>query len=107
MPSRHLNMVYEDDFDLIADDMEIERNADVLLIHLRKQLNIGKNKHLEIGRHRGMMENDHVAVASYSYEKVKIIKSLSPLLIDLNSNHRKIKCTIKTEDSKYYFLVQL
>ena len=31
---------------------------------------------MEMGRHRGMMANEHIAVGSNSYEKVKTLKYL-------------------------------
>ena len=34
-------------------------------------VNIGKTKYMEIGRHRGVMANEHTMVDNNSYEKVK------------------------------------
>ena len=33
--------------------------------------NIGKIKYMEIGRHRGVIANEHITIGSNSYEKVK------------------------------------
>ena len=61
----------------------MERNADVLLNACKDiglALNIGKTKYMEIGRHRGMIENAHIKIGSNSYEKVKTFKYLGSLL---------------------------
>ena len=34
-------------------------------------VNTGKIKYMEIGRHRGMIANEHIKIGSNSYEKVK------------------------------------
>ena len=34
-------------------------------------VNIGKTKYMEIGRHGGMIANEHIKIGSNSYEKVK------------------------------------
>ena len=34
-------------------------------------VNIGKTKYMEIGRHRGVIANEHIKIGSNSYEKVK------------------------------------
>ena len=39
-------------------------------------VNTGKTKYMEVGRHRGMMANEHVRIGSKSYEKVKTFKYL-------------------------------
>ena len=56
--------IYEDDVNLIRDDSRtIGRNADVLLNTSKNivlALNIGKTKYKEVGRHRGMIANEHL-----------------------------------------------
>ena len=39
-----------------------------------------KTKYMEVGRHRGMMVNEHITIGSNSYEKVKTFKYLGSLL---------------------------
>ena len=39
-------------------------------------VNTGKTKYVEIGRHRGMIANEHIRIGSNSYEKMKTIKYL-------------------------------
>ena len=43
-------------------------------------VNIGKSNYLEVGRHRGMIENAHITVGSNSYEKLNIFKYLISFL---------------------------
>ena len=43
-----------------------------------------KNKYMEIGRHRGMIANEHIRIGCNSYEKVKIFKYLNSLVTDQN-----------------------
>ena len=38
-------------------------------------VNIGKTKYMEIGRHRGVIANEHIKIRSNSYEKVKILST--------------------------------
>ena len=45
---------------------------------------------MEIGRHQGMMANEHIG--SNSYEKVKTFKYLGSLLTNQNSIQEEIKC---------------
>ena len=64
---------------------------------------------MEVGRHRGMMANEYIAVDSYLYEKVKTFKYLGSLLANQNSIHEEIKCRQKKElhviiQSKYICL---
>jgi len=35
----------------------------------------GKTKYMEIGRHRGVIANEHIKIRSNSYEKVKILST--------------------------------
>ena len=39
-------------------------------------VNTGKTKYMEIGRHRGMIANEHIKIGSKSYEKVETFKYL-------------------------------
>ena len=63
-------MDYADDVNLIDDDIRaIERNANVLLNACKDislAVNTGKTKHMEIGRHRGMITNAHIKIGSNS-----------------------------------------
>ena len=34
-------------------------------------INIGKTKYMEVGRHQGMIANEHIRIGSNFYEKVK------------------------------------
>ena len=59
----------------VSSGYTIERNADVLLNACKDiglAVNTGKTKYMEIGRHRGMIANEHIN----SYEKVKTFKFL-------------------------------
>ena len=44
-----------------------------------------KTKYMEIGRHRGVIANEHIKIGSKSYEKVKKFKYLGSLLTNENS----------------------
>ena len=55
---------------------------------------------MEIGRHRGIIVNEHIR--TYSYEKVKTFKYLGSLLTNQNSIKDKIKCRLKAGNSCYY-----
>ena len=50
---------------------------------------------------RGMMANEHITVASNSYEKVNTFKYLGYLLTNQNSIHEEIKC-IQAGYLRYY-----
>ena len=39
-----------------------------------------QTKYMEIGRHRGMIPNEHIAKSSNSYEKVKTFKCLNYIM---------------------------
>jgi hypothetical protein len=45
-------------------------------------VNTGKGKYMEIGRHRGLMANEHITVGSNSNEKVKTVTYLGSLLVE-------------------------
>ena len=75
MNGTHQVLAYADDVNLIGDDIRtIERNADVLL-HSCKDIglavNTGKTKYMDIGRHRGIIANEHIKIGSNSYGKGK------------------------------------
>ena len=53
-------------------------------------VNTGKIKYIEIGRHRGVIANEHIKIGSNSYEKVKTFKS--------NFIQEEIKCRLKAEN---------
>ena len=77
MNGTHQVLTYADDVNLIGDIRTIERNADVLL-NACKDIGLavitGKTKHMEIGRHPGMVANEHIRINSNSFEKVKSFK---------------------------------
>ena len=57
---------------------------------------------MEIGRHRGVIANEHIRIGSNSYEKVKTLKHLGSLVTNQNSIQEEIKCRLKTGNSFYY-----
>ena len=57
---------------------------------------------MEIGRHRGMILNEHITVGRNSYEKEKTFKYLSYLLASQNSIQEEIKCKLERRNSFYY-----
>ena len=58
---------------------------------------------MEIGRHRGVIANEHIKIGSNSNEKVKSFKYLSSLLTNQNFIQEEvIKCRIKAGNSCYY-----
>jgi hypothetical protein len=65
-------------------------------------VNAGKTKYMEIGRHRGMVANQHIKIGSNSYEKVKTFIYLGSSLTNQNSIHVEIKCRLKARNSCYY-----
>ena len=54
-------------------------------------VNTEKIKYMEIGRHRGMIANEHVWIGNNFYEKVKTFKYLGSLVKNQNSIQEKIK----------------
>ena len=74
----HQLCAYEDDANLIGDDIRtIERNADVLLNACKDigvAVNAEKFKYMEIRGHRGMIANAHIKVGNNSYEKGEMFK---------------------------------
>ena len=59
-----------------------------------------KIRYVEIGRHRGIIANEHIKIGSNSYEKVE--KYLRPLVTNQNSIQEEIKCRLKAGNSCYY-----
>ena len=101
MNDTHRILAYEDDVSLIGDVRTIERNVDVLLNAFQGiglAVNTGKTKYMEIGRHRGMIANEHIKIGSNSSEKVKTFKYLRSLLINHNSIQEEMKCRLKAEN---------
>jgi hypothetical protein len=88
MNGTHQVLAYAVDVNLIGDDIRIERNADVLLnayMDIGLAVNTGKTKYMEIGRHRGMIANEHIRIGINSYEKVKTFKYLGSMVTNQNS----------------------
>ena len=57
-----------------------------------KLLYLFDNYSMKIGRHRGVMANEHIKIGSNPYEKVKTFKYLGSLLKNQNSIQEEIKC---------------
>ena len=106
MNGSHQVLAYAEDINLIGDDIRtIERKVHVLLnacngIGLAE--NTGKTMYMEIGRHRGIIANEHIRIGSNSYEKVKSFKYLGSLVTNQNSIQDEIKCRLKAGNSHYY-----
>ena len=64
--------------------------------------NTGKTKFMEVGRHRGMVANEHIIADSNSYEKVITYKYLGSLLTNQNFVYEEIKCRLKSGNYCYY-----
>ena len=47
-----------------------------LLREFLQDIGLGKTKYMEVGRHRGMIANEHIMIGSNSYEKVKTFDKL-------------------------------
>ena len=60
-------------------------------------VNTGKTKYMEIGRHLGMMANEHITVGSNMYEKLKTCKYLGSLLTNQNFIYDKIYVDLKQD----------
>ena len=103
MNGTHQALAYADDVNLIGDDIRtIERNAEVLLDACKDiglAVNTGKTKYMEIGRHRGVMANEHIAVGCNAYEKVETFKYSGTLLTNQNSIHEEIIGNLKEGNS--------
>ena len=54
---------------------------------------------MEVGRHQGMMENEHILSVVIRMKKRKILNSF---IDETNSIHVEIKCRLNTENSCYY-----
>ena len=91
-------LAYAYDVNLKGHDIRtIERNADELLNACKDislAVNTGKTKYMRLGRHQGLIANEHM-IGSNSYKKVKTFKYLSSLVTNLNSIQKIIKCRLK------------
>ena len=68
----HQVLAYADDVNLKVDITTIERNADVLLNACKDiglAVNTEKTKYMEIVRHQGIIENEHIRINDNSHEK--------------------------------------
>ena len=70
-------------------------------------INPEKTKYMKLGRHRGMMVNEHIKIGSNSYEKVKTFIYVGSLLTNQNSIQEEIKCRLKAGNSCYYSVLTL
>ena len=61
----------------------------------------GKGKYMEIGRHRGMIGNEHIKIV-IPMKKVKTFKYLGSLGTNQNFTQEEIKCRLKAGKSCYY-----
>ena len=52
-------------------------------------------KNVKVGRHQGMLGDDHIRIDTNSYEKVKTFKYLGSLLTKQKSIQEEIKCRFK------------
>ena len=74
-------------FHQVLTNRTIQRNPDVLLNgYIGLAVNTGKTKYMEVGRHRGVIANEHIRIGSNSNEKVKTFKYLGSLLTNQNLN---------------------
>ena len=72
MNGTHQVLAYVDDVIVIGDDIRtIERSEYVLLNYMGVVVSTEKTKYMEVGRHRGLIANEHIIVRSNLYEKVK------------------------------------
>ena len=55
---------------------------------------------MEIGRHRGMIANEHIKIGSNSYEKVKAF-----LIFSQNCIHEEIKYSLKVYIYIYIYIL--
>ena len=65
-------------------------------------VNSGKTKYMEIGRHPGMIANEHIRIGSNLYEEVKSLKYSGSLVANQNPIQEEIKCKLKAGNSCYY-----
>ena len=65
-------------------------------------VNTGKTKYMEIGRHQGMIADEHIRIGSNSYEKVITFKYLGCLVTNQNSIQDEIKYRPKAGNSCCY-----
>ena len=106
MNGTHQVLTYVDEVNLIGGDIRtIERNADVLLNSCKDiglAVNTRKTKYMEIGRHRGMIANEHIRIGNNSYAKVKTFKYLGFLVENQISVRDEMKCILRVGNSCYY-----
>ena len=57
---------------------------------------------MEVECHRGMMENEHIAIGSNSYVKVKTFKYLGSLSKNQKFIDEEIECRFKAGNSRHY-----
>ena len=62
---------------------------------------------MDVGLHRGIMENEHTTVGSNQYEKVETFKYLGSLTANKNSIYEEIKSIFKAGNSLYYSIQTL
>ena len=60
---------------------------------------------MELGRHQGMMTNEHIRVGSNSYKKVKTFKYLGSLLTNKNYIQDEIECRVKAVHNKIIIII--
>ena len=68
-------------------------------------VNTGKTNFMEIGRHRGMIANEHIKIGSNCYENAKTFKYLGSLLGYQKFIQEEIKCRIIIIQSKHFSLL--
>ena len=72
MNGTHQVLAYADDVNVICDDIRTRRNADMLLNACKNiglAVNTGETKCMEIGRHRGIITNEHIKKIFPSVQK--------------------------------------
>jgi hypothetical protein len=47
---------------------------------------------MKVGRHQGIMANEHIRTGSNSYKTLRTFKYLGSLLTNQNPIHEKVKC---------------
>ena len=96
-------LAYGDDVNLIdIINLIYENNRNNACKDIGLAVNTGKTKYMEIGRHRGMIANDHIKIVNNSYEQVKAFRYLGSLLTNQNYIQEEIKCRLKAGLSCYY-----
>ena len=106
----HQVLAYEDDVNLFGDIRTIDRNAYILLnacTDFGLAVNKCKTKYMKVGRHCDLIANEHIRIGSNSYEKVKTLKYLGPLMTNQISIHEEIKHRPQAGNSSYYSILTL